>query len=196
MHEADLGSDPLVALKRWLREAESAAARPDAMTLATASPDGRPSARVVLLRGLDQRGLTFFTNRTSRKALELERNPHAAVVLHWTEQGRQVRVEGSVERVSDEESRAYWQTRPRGSQLAAWASPQSQALADRAALDALYAEATARFEGAEVPLPAFWGGYRVVPEAIEFWTHRDDRLHDRIRYERTGDRWSRTRLAP
>ena len=196
MHEADLGSDPLVALERWLREAESAAARPDAMTLATASPDGRPSARVVLLRGLDQRGLTFFTNRTSRKALELERNPHAAVVLHWTEQGRQVRVEGSVERVSDEESRAYWQTRPRGSQLAAWASPQSQALADRAALDALYAEATARFEGAEVPLPAFWGGYRVVPEAIEFWTHRDDRLHDRIRYERTGDRWSRTRLAP
>jgi pyridoxamine 5'-phosphate oxidase len=196
VHEADLDPDPLVALEHWLREAEGATTRPDAMTLATATPDGRPSARVVLLRGLDERGLRFFTNRTSRKALELERNPSAAVVLHWAEQGRQVRIEGSVERVSDDESLAYWQTRPRGSQVAAWASPQSRPLADRDALHALYAEASERFAGVDVPLPEFWGGYRVVPEAVEFWTHRDDRLHDRIRYERVPGGWSRTRLAP
>ena len=192
----DLDSDPLVALAAWLREAEGASPRPDAMTLATATPDGRPSARIVLLRGLDERGLAFFTNRSSRKGRELGENPRAAAVLHWRELGRQARVEGRVERVSEEESRAYWETRPRGSQIAAWASPQSQPLPDRDELDRLYEEAARRFEGDSVPLPDYWGGYRLVPEDIEFWTHRDDRLHDRVRYERDGEGWRRERLAP
>jgi pyridoxamine 5'-phosphate oxidase len=196
MDERDLDPDPVVALEAWLRDAERVSTRPDAMTLATATADGCPSARVVLLRGLDERGLAFFTNRSSRKGRELEENPRAALVLHWPELGRQVRVEGSVERVDDAESRAYWETRPLASRIAAWASPQSRALADRAELDALNAAATARFGGGEVPLPDFWGGYRVVPDSIEFWEHRDDRLHDRIRYERTDSGWRRERLAP
>jgi pyridoxamine 5'-phosphate oxidase len=180
----------------WLHDAEGVSSRPDAMTLATATPDGRPSARVVLLRGLDARGLVFFTNRTSRKGTELEENPRAALVLHWPELGRQVRIEGSVEPVGQEESHAYWETRPRRSRIAAWASPQSQPLADRAALGELYEAAAARFGEGTVPLPEFWGGYRVVPDAVEFWTHQDDRLHDRIRYERTESGWQRERLAP
>jgi len=196
MDERDLDGDPMVALGGWLHDAEGVSSRPDAMTLATATPDGRPSARVVLLRGLDARGLVFFTNRTSRKGAELEENPRAALVLHWPELGRQVRIEGSVERVGEDESRAYWETRPRGSRIAAWASPQSQPLADRAALGELYQAAAARFGEGTVPLPDFWGGYRVVPDAVEFWTHQDDRLHDRLRYERTTDGWRRERLAP
>jgi pyridoxamine 5'-phosphate oxidase len=196
MDEHDLDPDPVVALEAWLRDAERVPTRPDAMTLATATADGRPSARVVLLRGLDERGLAFFTNRASRKGRELEENPRAALVLHWPELGRQVRVEGSVERVDDRESRAYWRTRPLGSRIAAWASPQSRPLADRAELDALYAAAAARFGDDDVPLPDFWGGYRVVPDSIEFWEHQDDRLHDRLRYERTGSGWRRERLAP
>jgi pyridoxamine 5'-phosphate oxidase len=187
MDERDLDPDPIVALAAWLRDAEGVSTRPDAMTLATATTDGRPSARVVLLRGLDERGLAFFTNRASRKGRELEENPSAALVLHWPELGRQVRVEGAVERVGDAESHAYWRTRPLGSRIAAWASPQSRPLADRAELDALYAAAAARFGAGDVPLPDFWGGYRVVPASIEFWEHQDDRLHDRIRYERTAD---------
>jgi pyridoxamine 5'-phosphate oxidase len=196
MDERDLDPDPIAALEAWLRDAEPLAARPDAMTLATATASGVPSARVVLLRGLDEHGLTFFTNRTSRKGRELEENPRAALVLHWPELGRQVRVEGAVERVDDTESNAYWRTRPLASRIAAWASPQSQPLPDRAKLDALYAAAAARFADGDVPLPDFWGGYRVVPDAIEFWEHRDDRLHDRIRYERTVTGWWRGRLAP
>jgi pyridoxamine 5'-phosphate oxidase len=196
MDERDLDPDPLAALGTWLREAERASPRPDAMTLATATTDGRPSARVVLLRGLDGRGLCFYTNRTSRKGRELEENPRAALVLHWWELGRQVRVEGTVELVDDAESRTYWQSRPLQSRIAAWASPQSRPLADRGELDALYADAESRFGDRAVPLPDFWGGYRVVPETVEFWTHRDDRLHDRIRYERTDAGWRRERLAP
>jgi pyridoxamine 5'-phosphate oxidase len=196
MDERDLDPDPIVALESWLREAERGSARPDAMTLATATRDGLPSARVVLLRGLDEHGLTFFTNRMSRKGRELEKNPRAALVLHWSELGRQVRIEGTVERVDDTESHAYWRTRPLASRIAAWASPQSRPLADRAALDALYEAAAARFGDEDVPLPDFWGGYRVVPEAVEFWEHRDDRLHDRIRYERLESGWRRERLAP
>ena len=195
MDERDLDPDPLRALEAWLREAERVSARPDVMTLATATADGRPSARVVLLRGPDERGLAFFTNRTSRKGRELEENPRAALVLHWPELGRQVRVEGAVEHVDEADSRAYWETRPLASRIAAWASPQSRPLADRAELDALFTTAAARF-GEDVPLPDFWGGYRVVPDAIEFWEHQDDRLHDRIRYERTPSGWKRERLAP
>ena len=166
------------------------------MTLATATPDGRPSARVVLLRGLDDHGLTFFTNRTSRKGEDLRRNPRAAVAIHWWELGRQVRIEGVVVELSAEESTVYWETRPRGSQLAAWASPQSQPLESRSELDALVAAVEERFAGVDVPLPPFWGGYCLVPETVELWVHRDDRLHDRVCYTRTGTDWRRERLAP
>ena len=192
----DLDPDPIAVLRAWLLDAEGASGRYDAMTLATATVDGRPSARVVLLRGLDERGIVFFTNRTSRKGEELEQNPRAALVLHWPELGRQVRVEGAVERVADDETLAYWKTRPRGSQIAAWASPQSQPIRDRAELEGLYGAAAERFGDEPVPLPDFWGGYRVVPDTVELWEHRENRLHDRIGYERTTSGWERTRLAP
>ena len=196
MDERHVADDPLELLRTWLDDAREAVAQPDAMTLATADPDGRPSARVVLLRGVDDRGITFFTNRSSRKGSELEHNPQAAAVLHWWELGRQVRIEGAVEQTTDDESTAYWQSRPRGSQLAAWASPQSQRLSGRDELDIRVAEAEERFAGVDVPLPPFWGGYRLVPASVEFWTHRDDRLHDRVRYLREPDGWRRERLAP
>jgi pyridoxamine 5'-phosphate oxidase len=194
--EHDLGANPIARLLRWLEEARRSVPQPNAMTLATADEDARPSARVVLLRGIDERGLRFFTNRTSRKARELERNPRAAVVFHWWELGRQVRVEGSVEETSLDESRVYWESRPRASRIAAWSSPQSQTLTGRGELDARYAEVSDRFGDGEVPLPDFWGGYRLVPQTIEFWLHREDRLHDRIRYVRAGRGWRRERLAP
>jgi pyridoxamine 5'-phosphate oxidase len=196
MDESDLADDPVAQLRVWLDDARAAVAQPDAMTLATADTVGRPSARVVLLRSIDDRGVTFFTNRTSRKGRELARNPHAAAVVHWWELGRQVRIEGSVEETSDEESAAHWATRPRGSRIAAWASRQSAPLAGRHELDASVAEMEARFEGEEVPLPPFWGGYRLVPDRIELWTHRDDRLHDRVVYLREAGGWRRQRLAP
>jgi len=196
MDESDLLDDPLEQLGEWLREAEAASPQANAMTLATADRDGRPSARQVLLRGVDARGLVFFTNRTSRKASELAENPRAALVLHWYELGRQVRVEGDVEQVDEAESEAYWRTRPRGSQIAAWASPQSQAVASRKELDDLYDAAERELGSGDVPLPEFWGGYRVVPDAIELWHHRENRLHDRVRYRRSTDGWTRERLAP
>jgi pyridoxamine 5'-phosphate oxidase len=196
MDERDLADDPLAQFEAWLCEAREAAPQAEAMTLATAGVDGRPSARQVLLRGLDGRGFVFFTNRTSRKAQELARNPRAALAFHWYELGRQVRVEGAVEEVDEADSVSYWETRPRASQLAAWASPQSAPIAERAELDSLYAEAEARFAGGDVPLPPFWGGYRVVPETIEFWQHRENRLHDRVSFVRDGAVWRRERLAP
>ncbi len=196
MDLADLDPDPVAQLRAWLDDAAAAAPRPDAMVVATATPDGRPSARVVLLRGLDERGLVFYTNRESRKGCELAESPWAAAVLHWWELGRQVRVEGAVEEVAREESEAYWATRPRASRLAAWASPQSSALAGRDELEGRYAEAAARFGGGEIALPVFWGGYRIAPASFEFWTHRDDRLHDRIAYRLTPSGWERERLAP
>jgi len=188
--------DPIAQLRAWLEEARAVVGEPHVMTLATATPDGQPSARVVLLRDLDERGLTFFTNRTSRKGDELGANPRAAVAMHWWELGRQIRIEGGIEEIAPEESAAYWVTRPRGSQIAAWASPQSRPLTDRAALDARVAEAEDRFDGQDVPLPPFWGGYRLIPESIELWTHRDDRLHDRVRYTRKDGGWRSERLAP
>jgi pyridoxamine 5'-phosphate oxidase len=187
--------DPIAQLQAWLEEAR-VVGEPHVMTLATATADGKPSARIVLLRGLDERGLTFFTNRTSRKGDELRANPRAAVAMHWWELGRQARVEGGVEEIEPEESEAYWAMRPRASQIAAWASLQSRPLTDRAALDARVAQAEKRFEGQDVPLPPFWGGYRVIPESIELWTHREDRLHDRVRYTRGEDGWRSERLAP
>jgi len=196
MDEHDLEPDPIVMLRAWLADAAGASPHPDSMTLATADGNGRPSARVVLLRGLDDRGLVFFTNRTSRKAEELRRNPFAALVFHWWELGRQVRVEGPVEEVGSDESESYWHTRPRASQVAAWASPQSQTIAGRSELDDLIVEAESRFGSGPVPLPPFWGGYRIVPETVELWVHRESRLHDRIRYARSADGWLRERLAP
>jgi pyridoxamine 5'-phosphate oxidase len=188
--------DPIGVIQSWLDEARAVVPEPGAMTLATATPAGKPSARIVLLRGLDERGLTFFTNRASRKGDELRSNPRAAAVLHWWELGRQVRVEGAVEEISPEESAAYWSTRPRGSQIAAWASPQSRPLSDRGELDALVRGVEQRFDGGDVPLPPFWGGYRLAPESIELWTHADDRLHHRVRYLRSDEGWRRELLAP
>lgn len=196
MDDLELDDDPLVQFRNWLGEAEAVVPQAEAMTLATAAADGRPSARQVLLRGLDERGFVFYTNRTSRKAGELSQNPRAALVFHWYELGRQVRVEGAVEEVHAEESESYWRTRPRESQVAAWASPQSQPIASREALDRLYEQSAAEHPEGEVPLPPFWGGYRVVPTSVEFWEHREDRLHDRIRYVQGDTGWRRERLAP
>jgi pyridoxamine 5'-phosphate oxidase len=186
-----------VQFDAWFAEASAAGVRtPEAMALATSTPEGEPSLRMVLLRGQDERGFTFFTNRESRKASELEANPRAALALYWETQSRQVRVEGRVEHVGDGESLAYFSTRPRGSRFGAWASPQSRPIG-RDELERRYAEVEERFAGVEdVPLPPFWGGYRVVPDAFEFWQNRPDRLHDRIRYERDGEGWRRLRLAP
>jgi pyridoxamine 5'-phosphate oxidase len=194
-----LGDDPLATLARWLAEARAAELfEPEAAALATAAADGRPSARMVLVRGIEERDLRFYTNHESRKGDELAASPRAALVFHWGPPlRRQARVEGAVERLAATESLAYFASRERESRLGAWASPQSRPLADRAELDDRYAEVVARFAGEDdVPLPPFWGGYRVVPSAIELWQSRPSRLHDRARYERRADGWSRVRLAP
>ena len=166
------------------------------MTLATATPDGRPSARVVLLKGFDERGFVFYTNYEGRKSTEIEANPRAALVFYWGELERQVRVEGRVSRVPDEESDAYFAERPRGSQLGAWASEQSRPVRDRGALEERLRELEGEYGGREVPRPPFWGGYRVEPETMEFWQGRENRLHDRLRYHRAGELWRRERLQP
>jgi len=188
---------PLQQLASWLEDAQAAAlTQPDAMTLATASADGVPSARMVLLRGLDDRGAVFYTNAASRKGRELLENPRAALVFHWEPLGRQVRLEGHVERVDDEESDAYFASRPLPSRLGAWASDQSRPIESREALMASYAEAAARFGDGPVPRPPHWYGFRLVPDAVEFWEHGAHRLHDRIRYTRAGACWIAERLAP
>jgi pyridoxamine 5'-phosphate oxidase len=166
------------------------------MALATSTADGSPSARMMLLKGFDQRGFRFFTNFDSSKGDELTANARAAIVFHWATLHRQVRVQGRVERISQEESAEYFATRPRGSQLGAWASQQSAVLENRRQLDEQYREHEARFKGTEVPLPPFWGGYRLVPERIEFWQGRANRLHDRLSYTRRDDRWVVARLSP
>jgi pyridoxamine 5'-phosphate oxidase len=196
MDERDLDPDPITQFTIWLSEARKACPLPNAMTLATADADGHPSARIVLLRGHGPSGFDFYTNRDSRKGREVRANPRAALVFHWWELGRQIRIEGAVEEVSASASVDYWSTRPRESRIAAWASPQSSAIANRAVLDELYAEAESRHGADEIPLPPFWGGFRVVPETIEFWLHRDNRLHDRVRYTRSGEAWRHERLAP
>lgn len=166
------------------------------MTVATATSDGAPSARMMLLKGVDPGGFVFFTNYESRKGGELRANPRAALVFHWPILQRQVRVEGTVTRLSPAESEAYFRTRPRGSRIGAWASTQSAELPSRAELDRKVGEQERRFAGQEVPLPPFWGGYRLVPMTIEFWQGRLDRLHDRIRYTRSDAGWSVSRLYP
>lgn len=190
--------DPIRQFESWYREAHATPMRePTAMTLATASPDGRPSARIVLLKAADERGFVFFTNYQSRKGGELEHNPWAALVFHWPDLVRQVRVEGRVAKVSDEESDAYFKTRPRGSQLGAWASEQSRAIKSRADLERRVQAIAATYEDREIPRPPHWGGLRLVPVAIEFWQGRLDRLHDRVLYSRADDGgWTRERLSP
>jgi pyridoxamine 5'-phosphate oxidase len=195
MDERDLQADPLAQFESWFREARGATAVPEAMALGTADPTGVPSARMVLLKGFDDRGFVFHTNYGSRKGREVEANPRAALLFYWRELGRQVRVEGTIERTSREDSEAYYRTRPVGARLSAWASPQSRPVADRAELEARVEEARARF-GDDPPIPDEWGGLRVVPHAYEFWVHDEDRLHDRFRYEREGDGWRIQRLGP
>ena len=192
-----LSQEPLEQFEHWFAEAKRAGVEvPEAMTLATADGEGVPSARMVLLKGAGEDGFVFYTGYGSRKSEELEQNPRAALVFYWRPLGRQVRVEGSVERVSEPESAAYFATRPRGSQLAAWASQQSRPLGSRDELERRYAELEREYEDREVPLPPHWGGYRLRPEAIEFWEHRENRLHDRIRYTRAREEWKVERLSP
>jgi pyridoxamine 5'-phosphate oxidase len=198
LFERDLAPSPIAQFERWYRDALAAnAVAPDAMTLASATKDGVPSARMVLLKGADERGFVFFSNYEGQKARELAENPKAALVFYWPELHRQVRVTGPVTRVGAEESGAYFRTRARGSQIGAWSSPQSRAIPNREALESLVADVEARFAGQELPLPPHWGGFRVAPESIEFWQGRPDRLHDRLRYTREADgSWRIERLAP
>ena len=188
---------PIRQFERWFREAEHAeVAEPNAMTLATATADGIPAARIVLLKGVDDHGFVFFTDYRSQKGRELEANPRAALVFFWQPIERQVRVTGSVRRTSREESADYFHSRPEGSQLGAWTSRQSSVLASRAALEAALAATTARFAGGAIPCPEHWGGYRLEPDSLEFWQGRRSRLHDRIRYTKESNRWAIERLSP
>ena len=195
--DADPGLDPIQLFGQWFEAARKAGIMlPEAMTLATASADGAPSARMVLLKDFGEDGFEFYTNLGSRKADELTANPRAALCFHWGVLQRQVRVAGDVTQLSHKTSAAYFRTRPRGSQIGAWASRQSQPLGDRELLARRVREMEARFKGGEVPLPDFWGGFRLDPQRIEFWQGRADRLHDRLLFQREGDEWSSRRLYP
>jgi pyridoxamine 5'-phosphate oxidase len=198
LREADVDPDPIRQFGAWFREAEAAAVpEPYAMTLATADDRGRPSARVVLMRGCDERGFAFFTNYESRKGRELVANPFAALVFFWHELERQVRVEGRVERTSEAESDAYFRGRPPGARIGAWASRQSEVVPSREALEDQMRQFERRFPGDDVPRPPHWGGYRVVPDVVEFWQGRPNRLHDRLQYRRgEGGAWLIERLSP
>lgn len=189
--------DPLQLFSDWFSDAaRSGLLMPEAMTLATASLSAKPSARMVLLKDFDQRGFVFFTNYGSRKAAELESNPHAALLFHWGSLQRQVRIEGDIARVSQEESRDYFNSRPRGSRIGAWASRQSELLPSRELLEQRVREYQQEFADGEVPLPSFWGGYRLMPEAFEFWQGRASRLHDRVCFERLQEGWRAYRMYP
>ena len=198
LNEADVSGDPFEQFARWFADAEAAGVpEANAMTLATADPSGTPSARIVLLKSFDPRGFAFYTNYDSRKGRELAANPRAALCLFWQSLERQVRVEGTVERVGREESEAYFHGRPRQAQIGAWVSQQSRPITSRAELERLEAELQARFGDGPVPLPEYWGGYRVVPHAIEFWQGRPSRLHDRLLYTRSEQgEWTIRRLSP
>lgn len=195
--EAAGDRDPIELFGAWFKAAKgSGLFLPESMALATATPDGRPSVRMVLLKRFDQRGFVFFGNYESRKAAELAENAYAALVMHWAVLQRQIRIEGAVTRLPSEESEAYFKTRPRGAKIGAWASQQSSELPDRKVLDERVKEYEEKFKGGDVPLPPFWGGYRLAPERIEFWQGRANRLHDRLLFERQGDGWVSRRLYP
>jgi pyridoxamine 5'-phosphate oxidase len=195
--DADALDDPIQQFSLWFGEAlKSELIDTNAMTLATATRAGEPSARIVLLKGFDETGFVFFTNYESAKGRVLSDNPRASLLIFWAALERQVRVTGTVTKTSATESDTYFQSRPFESQIGAWASAQSRTVPDRAALESRYAELAAKYAGGPVPLPPFWGGYRVAPEAIEFWQGRQSRLHDRLLYTRQGGTWSRSRLAP
>jgi pyridoxamine 5'-phosphate oxidase len=197
LSEQTAGDDPVALFRAWFDDALKAGIHePNAMALATSTPDGRPSVRIVLLKGLDERGLVFFSGYESRKGRELAANPRAAATMLWHALQRQVRVEGPVSILDDEESDAYFASRPRGAQIGAVASPQSNAIASRDILEQRYAEVQQFFDGTEVERPPVWGGYRLALESVEFWQGRENRLHDRLRYVRDGDTWTRQRLAP
>jgi pyridoxamine 5'-phosphate oxidase len=196
--EDEVERDPLAQFKRWYAEAVEAGVQlPEAMMLATAAPDGAPSARMVLLKGVEERGFVFYTNYESRKGRELAANPRAALVFHWPQTPRrQVSVGGSVERLSDQESDEYFRTRPFGSRIGAWASRQSEVIAGREGLERSFAELEAEHSEGEVPRPPWWGGYVLRPDTVEFWQNRPNRLHDRLRYRRSGEDWVLERLSP
>lgn len=196
LDEHDLGPDPMAQFAEWMELARQSVTQPDAVALATADASGAPSVRMVLLKGWDDRGFVVFTNYESRKGHELAANPRAALVVYWEPLGRQVRATGTIERTSEAESDHYFATRPRGSQLAAHASHQSEPLADRIEIEQAFAKVDEQYEGEDVPRPAYWGGLRLVPDAIEFWLHQENRLHDRFVYRRSGGGWRRERLAP
>lgn len=197
LRRADLDSDPAEQFRRWYDEASAVVDLPEAVALATADAHGRPSVRMVLAKALDDRGVKFHTGHGSRKAREVDATGRGALLFYWPPLGRQVRIEGPVERVSDEESEEYFRTRPRGGQIAAWASSQSEVIASREELERRVRDFEREFEGRDVPLPPHWGGYRLEPETWEFWQHRDSRLHDRFRYSRQDDGgWLIERLAP
>jgi len=197
LNESDLDANPVEQFRRWFDEALTANLHePNAMTLATSTPDGQPSARIVLLKGYDERGFVFYTNHEGRKGRELTENPRCALLFYWGELGRQVRIEGTAARVPDVEADAYFASRPRGSRLGAWASAQSREVGGRRALEDRLRELELEYEGREIPRPPFWGGYRVEPAEFEFWQGRENRLHDRLVYRRAGDGWEVSRLQP
>jgi pyridoxamine 5'-phosphate oxidase len=196
LRRADLDPDPLRQFAAWFAQAADAVDAPEAVALATATAAGAPSARMVLLKGFDQRGFVFYTNYFSRKGQEIAQNPRAAMLFHWTPLGRQVRIEGVVHRIDAAESDAYFRTRPPGSRLSAAASPQSRPVASRDVLQAAVAQLASRHPEGDVPRPEEWGGLRLVAARFEFWQHGDDRLHDRFAYHREGEIWTVVRLGP
>lgn len=197
LDESDVQADPVMQFAQWLQQAiEAGALEPTAMALATSSPDGRPSVRIVLLKKFDTRGFTFFTNYQSRKGRQISENPFAALVFFWPELERQVRIEGNVEKVPEAESDEYFLSRPEGSRLGAWTSPQSSVIKDRAFLEEKLLHFQAHFSGSQIPRPEYWGGFILKPSLIEFWQGRQNRLHDRIQYRRTEEGWKIERLAP